>query len=83
MTQRADRYLELKTDESSVVVNLKDKLSSEITRRWNIGLSSYSSLPLCAALNPRFKHLKFIEDEDKKTVKYESLRLMEMELNKM
>ena len=70
-------------DESSVVVNLQQELSSEITRRWNIGSSSYSYLPLCGALNPCFKNFKFIEDENKRTVKYELLRLMEMELNKM
>ena len=78
-----DSLKESSKDESSVVVNLQQELSSEITRRWNIGLSSYSSLSLCAALDPCFKNFKFIEDENKRTVKYELLRLMEMELNKM
>ena len=52
---------------------------SDITRRWNIGSSSCNSLPLCAALDPRFKHIKFIEDDDKRIVKQELLRLMEMD----
>ena len=64
-----DDLKESSEDESSVVVNLKHKLSSEITRRWNIGSSSYNSLPLCAAFNPRFKHIKFIEDDDERIVK--------------
>ena len=54
----------------SDISQFKDKVASDIKRRWSLETLDPSSLPvLSCTLNPRLKLLKFLNDSDRQSVK--------------
>ena len=65
-------------EDSIIVQQFKQKIASEINRRWCLDSIDLSSpLLIASTLDPRFKHLKFLADEDHVTVKETILSRME------
>ena len=65
-------------DEQPCVCQFKKVVIEEIKARWSFGMfNSDNILVIGALVDPRFKQLKFIDDEIKDTVKEEVIRRME------
>lgn len=72
-----DLSLQPSTDDSSIIRQFKEKVRSEIRSRWFLDNLNTTGLDvLASALDPRFRQLKFINDEQKLGVKEEITRKM-------
>ena len=57
-------------EDSSDISQFKTKVSSEIIRRWSLEEIDHTSLlVISCALDPRFKHLNFLDCGDRKTIR--------------
>ena len=62
----------------AAITNFKEEVASEIQKRWNIGSADLSNLlPLSTAVDPRFKNMKCLSEEDIETIKGELLKKMD------
>ncbi|XP_042633118.1 zinc finger BED domain-containing protein 4-like [Cyprinus carpio] len=72
------RHLSPEEDDSPDIREMKNTLVKEIDSRWELlNLEPTSIYLLSSALDVRFKHLKFLEDEKKDLVYIEVVRLAE------
>lgn len=72
------RHLSPEEDDSPAIREMKNTLVKEIDSRWELlNLEPTSIYLLSSALDVRFKHLKFLEDEKKDLVYIEVVRLAE------
>ena len=69
--------LEVKDDDSSCINKFKTKVSIALRRRWQLDYLNPTEIPvLASALDPRFRNLKYLDDELKGVVRIEITRLM-------
>lgn len=67
-----DLPLQASTDDTSSIKQFKEKVCSEIRSRWFLDNLNTTSLDvLASALDPRFRQLKFLNDEQRQSVKEE------------
>ena len=67
--------------DSPSIIAFKTAVVESIMRRWSLdGIESNSPLVLAAALDPRFKSLRFLTDDLKQLVKEEISQLKELQL---
>ncbi|XP_048014366.1 zinc finger BED domain-containing protein 4-like [Megalobrama amblycephala] len=72
------RHLSPEEDDSPAIREMKNTLVKEIDSRWELlNLEPTSIYLLSSALDVRFKHLKFLEDEEEDLVYIEVVRLAE------
>ena len=60
----SSKLLSYSNGDSPCIQQFKDKVSNEIKRRWSFDHENI--LILCSALDPRFKNLQFIDDDEVK-----------------
>ena len=67
-----DLSLQASTDDTSSIKQFKEKVRSEIRSRWFLNNLNTTSLDvLASALDPRFRQLKILNDEQRQSVKEE------------
>ena len=68
--------LEVVHDDSSSIKEFKTKVSAALQQRWGVNyLNSNEILVLACAIDPRFRNLRFLSDEQKEDVRLEITRL--------
>ena len=69
--------LQTSSEDSVSIIDFKKKVTSEIEKRWNIGSADLCNLlPLSSVVDPRFKNMNFLAEDDVEMLKVELLKKM-------